>query len=109
MAKLREMLEHAGFHWQTGVIVYQHTEDDTPGWACKSSCLPSVVIAHDHPVLDLEFDNGYGGPEMPRFVANDSARLYFPVQYDGATHICAVYRNASDYCGITDMTPYPGG
>ena len=60
-------------------------------------------------ILEKEFDYGYGGPECPRFVAEDTDYIYFPDQYDGATSCCYVAKDISKYLSIEEPTPYPGG
>lgn len=63
-------------------------------------------IKRDDPILDQEFDEGYGAPECPRFVADDGRKIYFPYQYDGSTGIVSVYKNIDVY--LAKETPYPG-
>ena len=111
MATLREWLTQVGFDWENGVIVYQPVTDEaySPGWAWADHLLPSRVIPHDHSILDEEFDDGHGAPRCPRFVAMDDKRIYFPVQYDGATWVEWVYKDVRNYVGTTEATPYPGG
>ena len=110
MATLRKMLASAGFDWDAGVIVYQPVTDaaHSPGWADDDDILPGYVIENDHPILDEEFNAGYGSPQMPRFFARDGQAVYFPTQYDGAT---AVERVAIEIGGYVNgsPTPYPGG
>ena len=43
-----------------------------------------VAVAPTADVLDVEFDDGYGSPEGPNFLAWTDTRVIFPVCYDGA-------------------------
>lgn len=107
METIRNWLEEAEFDWDNGKIVYQDTGDGYPGWSREG---PRELIPHDHPILTKEFDAGYGGPECPRFVAQDLKAIYFPYQYDGATGIEKVFRDVDDYLRSPEVeTPYPGG
>lgn len=108
MATIRQWLDAEGFNWTTGRIIYQPTGDNfTPGWSAPAG---AEQIGADHPILDHEFYDGHGGPECPRFIAEDAARIYFPNQYDGATSIVAVWKDLARYLEWqTTETPYPGG
>ena len=114
MATIREWLDAEGFDWPNGKIVYHEVgerdeEDDyasPPGWA---SAVKAEFIDGTHPILDKEFDDGYGGPECPRFIATDGVRLYFPRQYDGATNLVSVFVDINEYLDPKVPTPYPGG
>jgi len=107
MATLRKMLRDAGFDWDSGRIIYQRCEDNCPpGW---SGPVEAREIDFNDPILDQEFDDGYGSPEMPRFIAEDDTRIYFPAQYDGLTWIETVYKDIDAYLDPNNSTPYPGG
>jgi hypothetical protein len=45
---------------------------------------PIVAVAPDESVLDVEFDNGYGGSRGKPILIWTKQRVYFPVVYDGA-------------------------
>ncbi len=118
MATLREWLNKADFDWDSGVIVYHElrTIDDDgyfvtrpPGWADLIDVGSKKVIAHDHVVLDHNFECGHGGPECPRIVAKDRDRVYFPSKYDGATWLQVVELDLDKYLDGDKETPYPGG
>jgi len=111
MATLRELLTHAEFNWDEGLIVWQPVDGKAscPGWAHCDELLEPMFIKNDHWVLDAEFSTGYGSPEMPRFVAKDDKRIYFPVQYDGSTHVDWVCQSLTPYINGTEAFPYPGG
>ena len=104
MATIKQWLEDYGFDFDKGRIIYQETDYPYPGW-----CDPdrAMYIPTDHPILTTEFDNGYGGPNCPRFIAEDTEAIYFPVQYDGATWLEKVWKNLDKY--LSHSTPYPGG
>jgi hypothetical protein len=115
MATLRKWLDRNGFDWATGRIIYQPVDGydeeqpswgTSPGWEHPSG---AREIAPDDPLLDLEFDTSYGGPQAPRFIAADGERLYFPAQYDGSTWCETVYRDITRYLNWREYeTPYPG-
>ena len=107
---IRKLLNDEGFDWQRGEILYQTWPSDTPGWGAAN--VPAHYITQDDVILDLEFDDGYGGPDCPRFLAKDGRFLYFPVQYDGATWIDKMAWDLDWYCEIAEpmrKLPYPGG
>lgn len=117
MATLRKWLENAGVDWNSLVIVaHTLTEDSySAGWGeskrafkfdYRENKLPDSQI---NGLLDFDFDDGYGAPEAPRFVARDKDKTYFPVQYDGATWIDSVYHDINIYMDTNNDTPYPGG
>lgn len=83
MATIREWLDTAGFDWNSGKIIWQRTEyNEYPGW---ESPVDACFIPKDHHILDEVFDDGFGGSECPRFIAEDDKTFYFPAQYDGTT------------------------
>ena len=97
------------FDWSTGTVVIQKTSDSDsawPGWADPTS---AYVAKSDDPILDVEFNAGFGGPECPRYFARDSMAVYFPSQYDGATSGERVVIDPTFYLNINNPTPYPGG
>ena len=108
MTTLRANLTEQGFDWETGEILYQETDDGTyPGWEPP---LRGMMIGADHPILDLEYDSGFGGPHCPRFIARDKNAVYHPAQYDGSTWIERAPTGWAQYLGDNpEPTPYPGG
>jgi len=109
MATIRGWLEKCGFDWETGKIVFQAVQkDDDPGWADPIGS-ELIVAPFKHPILDYDFYAGYGGPQCPRFIAQDRYAIFFPSQYDGATGIVKVHKDISKYLNWKDFpTPYPG-
>lgn len=107
MSTMREWLNKANFDWSSATIILHTTSGNNPGWAGKIES--RVEIQEGHDVLDKEFDDGYGGPECPRFIAYDNLNTYFPCQYDGATWLTVVARDPSYYLKDETQTPYPGG
>lgn len=108
MATLRELLTSAGIHWDTALIVWQDAHGYSPGWSSAEEVGKPEFIKNDHAVLDAEFDTGHGAPQMPRFVAKDHQRIFFPVQYDGATWVEWVCQSLTPYVEGTEPFPYPG-
>lgn len=49
------------------------------------------------PILDYEFDDGHGAPECQAITAWTAFRVFFVVQYDGATALHSVPRNPIDH------------
>ena len=43
--------------------------------------------------LDVQFDNGFGGPKGKPFTVWTERRVYFPVVYDGAEWVASVSRD----------------
>lgn len=108
MATIRKWLDGVGFNWDQGNIVYQAVDGNYPGWSYGSAHV-GQRIEQDNPILDQDFDDGYGAPYCPRFVARDDQAIYFPVQYDGSTWIEHVVTDLSWYLEEGHETPYPGG
>jgi len=47
----------------------------------------------DESVLDVKFDDGYGGAEGPEVLVWTETRVYFPVTYDGSEWLDSAPRN----------------
>lgn len=115
MRTIRQWLNTAGFDWDNGRVLYQEVIEDEdhnsfPGWADRDQVKAPVEIDRDHPILDVEFDTGYGSPDTPRFVAYSVNKIFFPSQYDGATGLEVIGRNPDVYLHQKiKLTPYPGG
>ena len=103
MATLRDWLTKAGADWDKLHIIYHETR--SPGWGRPTAarCIPI-----DDPVLDVEFDSGYGAANCPRIIADDGAALYFPGQYDGATWLERIVKDIDYYLDVKHETPYVG-
>ena len=56
------------------------------------------------PLLDYEFDSGYGAPGCQRILVWTNTHVYFVSQYDGATSLECVPRNP-----VACDPPMPGG
>lgn len=54
--------------------------------------------------IDYEFDDGFGAPGCNAVYAWTASRVFFVVQYDGATSLHSVPRNPID-----EMPEMPGG
>ena len=108
MTTIRQWLNEGGFDWDKGRIIIQEVNGNYPGEDWNDRISASEDKAHF--LVDKEFDSGYGGPECPRFIAEDKDKLYFPEQYDGATSLCIVFKDISKYLNYKDYpSPYPGG
>ena len=82
LTTLRRELTKAGFNFDKGTIVYQEVvEDIPPGDAddISTHVVQTIFIDKDHKILKKRFDCGFGAPNMPRFVADDGVKIYFPV------------------------------
>ena len=103
MPTLREWLNDSQFDWSTGIIVYQETEYywDDP--------IKAEQIDFYRPILDKIFDDGFGGPEAPLFIASDVDFLYFADNYDGAQRINKIAKDITFYLDIQHRIPVPGG
>lgn len=108
MITLRKELEFNKFDWKNGRILYQETTGYSAGWSSGDDLIETREIDTEHKILDKEFNDGYGSPEMPRFVAYDKGFIYFPSQYDGSTRIVKVAKEPEYYIGNNEETPYPG-
>jgi len=100
MATLRQWLTDSGFNFDTGTIVYQKGD----GWEPSKD---GIYIDKEHPILDHEFNDGYGGPQCPAIFAKQGNCIWFPGQYDGSTWLEKVCIDSEYY--KDHPIPYPGG
>jgi len=106
MTTVRRFLEECGFDFKLGRIVIQMCDEGvTPGWGDPVS---GEAVSNDDPILDYEFYDGFGGPECPRFIAEDGKQIVFPGQYDGSTFSVRIMKDISYYLDPNHPTPYPG-
>lgn len=63
-----------------------------------------IAVAPSEDVLDIEFDDGYGGSEGQDFLVWTKEHVYFPVVYDGAESVGSAPRNPQ-----TQGQPHVGG
>lgn len=56
------------------------------------------------PLLDYDYDRGYGGPECHAVAVYTPTRVVFVSQYDGATGVESLPRNPCNF-----WPPMPGG
>ena len=109
MANLREWLNEQEFDWDKGKIVYQYYEEDPthfPGWGSPDK---AKIIVKSEPVLDYEFDSGFGGANAPRIIAMDNVAIYIIGQYDGSTWMEKIYKDIDVYANMEAEVPYIGG
>lgn len=110
MATIRQWLQNEGFDFENGRILFQDVTEDAycPGWARDDYELKDTIEIKDHPILDHEFNDGYGSAQCPRFLAKDSKKIYFPSQYDGATCVNSIEIDLDSFVGNKKPLPYPG-
>lgn len=107
MSTIHDWLTEMHFNFSTGSIIFQAVKDDeAPGW---NDPIASELVNENHPILHTKFENGFGSPSCPRFIAKDDQAIYFPYQYDGATNIQKIWLDLNKYLDFTHYyTPYPG-
>ena len=112
MATIHQWLVDVNFDFASGTILYQPVKDEedyetAPGWTEPTN---GIFIDEKHPILHKDFEDGFGSPQCPRFIAKDNQAIYFPTQYDGATNIQKVWLDLHQYLDFNNhYTPYPGG
>jgi hypothetical protein len=52
-----------------------------------------VAVSPGETVLDVSFDDGYGGAEGPAVLIWSEERVYFPMTYDGSEWLDSAPRN----------------
>ena len=105
---LRKELKRVGFDFENGRIIYQEVVRDLkPGEAddIKDIIMTKYIDVNDR-ILDRKFDADFGSPNMPRFIAEDNEKIYFPLTYDGATYIGWVYKDIHQYIARSQL-PHP--
>jgi len=80
---------------------YGNDERHEPGLSRKGEILSWEEAA---PLLDYEYDSGYGAPDCQAVWAWTKDSVLFIVEYDGSTYISSIPRNPEE--GIPSM---PGG
>lgn len=106
-ATFRELLDHYDFDWKSGRIILQKAAMRFPAHATKPYFKGTVEIAHDDPVLDLRQKLGAPGGSMPRLVAYDEKRIYFPEAYECCDTMIVVEKFPEAYLADCNLpTPY---
>lgn len=105
-ATIRGWLTEVGFDWERGRIIWQKPKSKK--WPAYDP-VAAEEIDRWATILDLVFDDGFGSPECPRFIAKDARAMYFPSQYDGSTSCVVVLLNLDAYLDPKVPSPYPGG
>ena len=116
MATLRKWFEELNVDLSKLVLVAHAVGGSQyPGWRSATAAVkfdfrtPGALDVHPHPLLDTEFDDSYGGPQAPRFVAQDEDWIYFVGTYDGSTWLQPVNKNLDFYMNHENEVPYVGG
>ena len=55
---------------------------------------PWVIV---RPVLDYEYDSGFGGQDCHDFMAWTETRVFFVYEYDGSTRVDSMPRNPAPF------------
>lgn len=112
MTTLRKDLNEQGFDFSSGRIVYKPRGYDKYEFfikydyyiGAKEFCAQSPdetpvarVLAHDDPILDIEYYSGHGGEAQPQIMAEDDTKIYFYVCSDGATWLGSLHKDLNDY------------
>jgi hypothetical protein len=106
---LHDLLDAAGFPWDTGTLILHRTGTVSPGWAHPTDIDQRIRVNKRTPAIHVPFDTAAGTPDMPRFIAYDPGRVWIPFYDDVNTGIIAINLDANHYLGEGNMTPYPGG
>lgn len=64
-------------------------ERDTP----EELTAKPISWSDARPLLDYEYDSGFGGQDCHSFYAWTAHRILFVSEYDGATSVCVIPRN----------------
>lgn len=117
---LRRELRKVGFNFKKCRIIYQPVKESVgeyvgaeytynPGWADENDVEMPIEIPIKHPILDYKYITNSASPKMPRFIAEDDKKIYFPCKgIDGNTWIGWVYKDLSDYLYEKEMVLYFG-
>lgn len=99
MANLKQMIEaNAGDEHIEAVVIGPHYNDtygDEKRFAEKLNRVLSWEEAAS--VLDVEYDNGYGGADTHPVTVWTASRVIFVHEYDGATNVVYVPRHPIDH------------
>jgi len=120
---LRRELRKVGFDFRKGRIIYQPIKEcdfeyegivgrytPSPGYADEDEVEAPIEIDVNHPILDHVFATDSCSPDIPRFVAEDDKKIYFPCKgYNGdSTWVGWVYKDISEYIESKGYLPYLG-
>lgn len=105
-ATFRELLNHHDFDWSTGRILHQHSKHPLQTVDARQYIRPTVEIAFDSPILDMRAHNHIGS-QLPRLVAFDSKKLYFPYAYECQDTMSVFHLSPDGYLqNPMEPTPY---
>ena len=102
MANLRKELEEGLDEGERieAVVIGEHDSDPNKyndGPKREADKLNRVLTWEEAaPILDEEYDDGYGSAECWPFYAWSNTHIYFVREYDGSTSISAIPRNPRD-------------
>lgn len=68
------------------VVIGEYRWNDYRGIDSKKVCRP-ITWAEARPLLDYDYDRGFGGVECHSIYAYTATAIIFVVQYDGATYV----------------------
>jgi len=110
MATLRKFLSLRDFDFANGRLLLRRSLIDGgylrgDDWGQSEG----VWVQLDDPILDVEFDSGFGSAECFQYVAEDDSAIYFPSQHDGSTSPEKVWKDLCRYEEIEVDPPFPGG
>jgi len=100
MVTVRELLERKEFDFSHGEIILH---EELRGIISKNG----KKVLNSHPFLDEEFNNDFGGIEIPSFIAKDGKFLYVVACYDGATWVEKISLDLNYY--LKNYPPCIGG
>lgn len=100
MTFAQEIIEIAGGEKVIAIVIGDKGwfDDETPNRG------EVMTWKEAEPLLDYEYDGGYGSPDCHSIYAWTKTKVIFVVQYDGATNLTFVPRNP-----ISGMPEMPGG
>ena len=81
MATVQGWLDAAGFDWESGRVVVHEVEPVDANYVSSPGDGTGInprEVQRDDPMLTTGFNDDFGAPECPRFVAFDNTRIYFP-------------------------------
>lgn len=100
MANLKQMIEVAAAGEAIeAIVVGVHDSDVYRDGDKRPGEIANKVVSWETaaPVLDVEYDNGYGAADTFPITAWTASRVIFVHEYDGATGVNFVHRHPVDH------------